>query len=113
MSALAVRLIEEGLRMHEHPAICFRDGPAGRRAVLIGGPDVIDVVSALTGGDIPIKERRTRVAEMMCLRESLIDAALAYYAEYTSEIDTVIAVRQEAADKHQRLWERQHTLLAQ
>ena len=113
MSALAVRMIEEGLRMQEHPAICFRDGPAGRRAVLIGGPDVIDVVSALTGGDVPVEQRRTRVAEMMCLRESLIDAALAYYAEHTSEIDAGIASRREAADKHQMLWERQHTLLAQ
>ena len=112
MSSLAVRLIEEGLRMQEHPAICFRGGPAGRRAVLIGGPDVVDVVSALAGGDVPVDQRRTRVAEMMCLRESLVDAALAYYAEHTAEIDNEVAAREEAANKHQELWARQHALLA-
>ncbi|MDE0604070.1 MAG: CopG family transcriptional regulator [bacterium] len=112
MSSLAARLIEEGLRMEEHPAICFRDGPAGRRAVLVGGPEVADVVSALVGGDVPVEERRARVAEMMCLRESLVDAALAYYAEHTAEIDAEIAAQEEVTEKYQALWERQQTLLA-
>ena len=112
MSALAARLIEEGLRMQEHPAVCFRDGPAGRRAVLMGGPDVVEVVSALVGGDVPVEQRRSRVAEMMCLRESLVDAALAYYAAHTAEIDAEIDAREEAAKRHQELWERQHALLA-
>ena len=113
MSSLAARLIEEGLRMEEHPAICFRDGPAGRRAVLVGGPEVADVVTALIGGDVPVEERRARVAEMMCLRESLVDAALAYYAEHTAEIDAEIAAQEEATKRYQALWERQRTLLAQ
>ncbi|MYH72388.1 MAG: CopG family transcriptional regulator [Acidimicrobiia bacterium] len=112
MSSLAARLIEEGLRMEEHPAICFRDGPAGRRAVLVGGPEVADVVSALVGGDVPVEERRARVAEMMCLRESLVDAALAYYAEHTAEMDAEIAAQEEVTEKYQALWERQQTLLA-
>lgn len=112
MSALAARLIKEGLRMDAHPAVCFRDGPAGRRAVLIGGPEVADVVSALIGGNVPVEQRRARVAEMMCLRESQVDAALAYYAEHTSEIDDDITARQEAADKHEQLWMRQQELLA-
>ena len=113
MSSLAARLIEEGLRMEEHPAICFRDGPAGRRAVLVGGPEVADVVSALIGGDVPVEQRRARVAEMMCLRESLVDAALAYYAEHTDEIDAWITAQEEATEKYQALWERQRALLAQ
>lgn len=112
MSSLAARLIEEGLRMEEHPAICFRDGPAGRRAVLVGGPEVADVVSALIGGDVPVEKRRARVAEMMCLRESLVDATLAYYAEHTAEIDAEIAAQEEATKKYQALWERQQALLA-
>ena len=103
----------EGLRMKDHPAICFRDGPAGRRAVLIGGPEVADMVSALIGGDVPVEERRARVAEMMCLQESLVAAALAYYAEHTSEIDDQITARHEAADRYEQLWMRQQELLAQ
>ena len=112
MSSFALRLIEEGLRMREHPAICFRDGPTGRRAVLIGGPEVVDVVTAMTGGDVAVAERRSRVAEMLCLRESVVDAALAYYAEHPAEIDAQIAARRTAADRHREIWERQQVLLA-
>src|SRR6266487_5136826 len=34
MSSAANRLVDEGLRMSEHPGIVFRDGPTGRRAGL-------------------------------------------------------------------------------
>src|SRR5260370_11736859 len=33
---LAQRYVEEGLRMDEHPLVRFADGPAGRRARLLG-----------------------------------------------------------------------------
>ncbi|HJQ42001.1 MAG TPA: hypothetical protein VJ831_02855, partial [Jatrophihabitantaceae bacterium] len=45
-SSAANRFVDEGLRMEEHPGVVFRDGPTGRRAVLIGGPDVRDVIRA-------------------------------------------------------------------
>jgi len=42
-TGLAERYVEEGLRMDEHPGIGFADGPAGRRAVVLGsGLDVGD-----------------------------------------------------------------------
>jgi hypothetical protein len=47
LSRLAQRYIEEGLRTDDHPGIVFRDGPAGRRAGLVGGPDVWEVIGAL------------------------------------------------------------------
>ena len=50
-SAVAKQLLEEGLRMEQHPGIVFRSGPGGRRAGLIGGPDVWEVVGALRGAD--------------------------------------------------------------
>ena len=43
---LAQRYIGEGMRLDRHPGIIFRDGPAGRRAVVIGGPDVWEVIAA-------------------------------------------------------------------
>jgi hypothetical protein len=39
-SGLVVRLVDEGIRMAEHPGVVFRDGPTGRRAGLAAGPDV-------------------------------------------------------------------------
>src|SRR2546429_9613749 len=46
-SGLAQRLVDEGLRMAEHPGIVFKDGPSGRRAALAFGPDVWEVVKFL------------------------------------------------------------------
>src|SRR5579859_436800 len=38
------RYAEEGARRDEHPLITFRDGPTGRRAGVLGGPDVWELV---------------------------------------------------------------------
>ena len=38
VSTLAEKFIDEGLRMEAHPAVVFREGPTGRRAVLAGRP---------------------------------------------------------------------------
>ena len=46
-SSVAARLVDEGLRMEEHPGVIFRNGPMGRRATLVGGPDVWEVIRAL------------------------------------------------------------------
>src|ERR1039457_4808289 len=47
LSAAANLLVDEGLRLTEHPGIAFRDGPTGRRAALAAGPDVWEVVRAV------------------------------------------------------------------
>src|ERR1700737_2084300 len=47
LSAAANLLVDEGLRMAEHPGVVFRDGPTGRRAGLVGGPDVWEVIRAV------------------------------------------------------------------
>src|SRR5918994_6175921 len=47
MSSTANRLVDEGLRMVDHPNIVFRDGPTGRRAGLVGGPDAWEIIRAV------------------------------------------------------------------
>src|SRR6478609_4613692 len=45
---LAQRYVEEGLRMDEHPLIRFADGPAGRRARLVGtGKDIWEIIATV------------------------------------------------------------------
>ncbi len=46
LSSAANRLVDEALRMGEHPGIMFRPGPTGRRAGLTAGPDVWEIVRA-------------------------------------------------------------------
>lgn len=79
------RYAEEGARRDEHPLITFRDGPTGRRAGLIGGPDVWEValwIEDLGAEGDPIA---TLIAES-ALTRAQIDAALQYRAAYSDEV---------------------------
>lgn len=111
-SALAEELMDEGLRMRRHPLIVFRDGATGRRATLVGGPDVWEVVAGLVGGDVSPDERVQRAVEVFGLRREQVDAVLAYYADFTDEIDAQVEANVAAADEAEALWRRQHDLLA-
>ncbi|MDK1010681.1 MAG: CopG family transcriptional regulator [Actinomycetota bacterium] len=111
VSTLAERLIDEGLRMEAHPMVLFRDGPAGRRPMLVGGPEVADVIGTIVGGDVPVPQRRSRAAELLGVADVLVDAAMAYYADYTDEIDADLQRRRELADEAEAAWRRQQELL--
>jgi hypothetical protein len=111
-SALAEELIEEGLRTRRHPLIVFRDGPSGRRAGLIGGPDVREVIGGLVGGDIPAEARIERAVDVFGLTSQQVNAALDYYADFNGEIDGEIAANLAAADKAEAAWRRRRGLLA-
>jgi hypothetical protein len=83
------RYAEEGTRRDEHPLVTFRDGPAGRRAGLVGGPDVWEV--AMWVDDLAAQGETAGVlAAEMGLPQSLIDAALQYRAAYPDEISARI-----------------------
>ena len=112
ISTLAEQLIDVGLRMAVHPGVWFPEGPTGRRAALVGGPEVADVIGALVGGDVPASERRARTAELLAIPLRLVDTALAYYSEFTDEIDEQLRVRADMADRLEAAWHRQNELLA-
>jgi hypothetical protein len=111
VSTLAERLIDEGLRTEAHPLVIIRGGPSGRRAVLVGGPEVADVIGAIVGGDVLVDERRTRAVELLNINIALVDAALAYYAEFTDEIDALLADQGREADRAEAAWRRQRAML--
>jgi hypothetical protein len=111
LSALAERFIDEGLRSEAHPMVMFRAGAVGRRPLLVGGPEVADVIGAIVGGDVPAGERRSRAAELLSVSEAQVDAALAYYADFTDEIDRLLSERAQRADEAEVAWRRQRELL--
>jgi hypothetical protein len=79
------RYAEEGTRRDEHPLITFRDGPTGRRAGLVGGPDVWEValwLDDLTGETDP----SAVLAAESGLARAQVDAALRYRVAYPDEI---------------------------
>jgi hypothetical protein len=84
--------------MDEHPLVRFSDGPAGRRARLVGtGKDIWEIIAVVRDNDGDPAEA-ARYLEMPL---GLVQAAIAYYGAYTSEIDQLIELNeQESADAH-------------
>lgn len=111
-SALAEELIDEGLRQRRHPLVTFRSGPAGRRAALVGGPDVWEVIGGVIGGDVEPDDRVGRAAATFGLTVTQVEAALGYYAEFTAEVDEALAENRRAADEAEQQWRRRRDLLA-
>lgn len=95
---LAQRYVEEGLRMDEHPLIRFSDGPAGRRARLVGtGKDIWEIIAVVKDNNGDAAE----AARYLEIPLGLVQAAISYYGTYTAEIDQLIDLNeQEAAEAH-------------
>lgn len=94
--------------MDEHPGIGFVDGPAGRRAVLVGtGLDVWDAI-------ITVKQNRGSVsaaARYHEIAESRIREAVRYYAAFPDEIDEWLARQEEAAEREAAAARRERAIL--
>jgi len=84
--------------MDEFPGITFRTGPTGRRAGLIGGPDVWEIVrdvqgAARSGAEDPIDV----VTRATGIDRSKIELAARYYASHPEDIDDRIQMNEEAS----------------
>lgn len=95
--------------MDEHPGITFRPGPAGRRAGLVGGPDVWEVIGALQASreaeeELADETLVSATAEATGQPEHRVRIAVRYYAAYRDEIDEWITANQAAADAAEALW---------
>jgi len=112
VSAVAQRLLEEGVRMAGHPGVVFRSGPAGRRAGLAGGPDVAEVIGFLKGLHAKGEAAERETARSLRLPERLVRVAVDYCAEFTTDIDREIEGREREAAQARERWERQQQLLA-
>jgi hypothetical protein len=116
LSSATSRLVDEALRAHEHPLITFKDGPAGRRARVVSGPDVWEVIGAvrsvreaepeLTGDDVLAVVAETSGAPVPFLR-----AALAYWGDYPEEVEAFLDRARAESAQAQAAWERQQELL--
>src|SRR5215475_14042617 len=103
LSSAANRLVDEGLRMSEHPGIVFRPGPTGRRASLAAGPDVWEIVRAVRSA----KEAETGLSgdELLELVSGntgvhigSLHTAIKYWASYPTEVDAEIAAADAAEE---------------
>jgi hypothetical protein len=117
LSSAANRLVDEALRMGEHPGIMFRPGPTGRRAALAGGPDVWEVIRAVKSARAAEPELAddgllSLVADNTGTPLRLVRVAVRYWASYSDEIDTEITAADVAENAAELAWHREHQLLA-
>jgi uncharacterized protein (DUF433 family) len=84
--------------MDEHQLIGFTDGPAGRRARLVGtGKDVWEVIAMVRDNDGDASE----TASYLEIPLGLVQAAITHYGAYQDDIDQWIEINdQEAAEAH-------------
>lgn len=92
------RYAEEGARRDEHPLITFRDGATGRRAGLVGGPDVWEVVMWIEDAGASDADPAAMVVDEGLVTRPQVDAALRYRASYRDEVEARIELhRRETA----------------
>jgi hypothetical protein len=115
-SAVAARYVDEGLRMDDHPGILFREGPAGRRATVVGGPDVWEVardVRAARAAEPDLSD--VALLEMIegntGVPARMMQIALTYWAAYPDDVDALVAEGQRAASEAALASERTRQLL--
>jgi hypothetical protein len=116
LSSATSRLVDEALRAREHPLITFKDGPAGRRARVVGGPDVWEIIGAVRSvreaePEIASDEVLAVVAETSGVPMPFVRAALAYWSDYPEEVDAFLDRARAEAGQAQAAWERQQELL--
>jgi hypothetical protein len=112
-SSAANRLVDEALRMSEHPGIVFRPGPTGRRAALAAGPDVWEIIRAVKSARAAEPELADDglldlIADNTGARMRLVRAAVRYWASYPGEIDAEIAAADTAEEVAEQAWRREH-----
>jgi hypothetical protein len=108
---LAQRYIGEGMRLDRHPGVFFRDGPAGRRAVVVGGPDVWEVIAAARGAPERGEELVQALAQRTGVTVEKIRVAVRYYGEYPDEVDRFITANEEEAEQLERAVANEQRLL--
>src|SRR5262252_7355355 len=103
-SGLAQRLVDEGLRMAEHPGVLFKDGPSGRRAALAFGPDVWEVVKFLREIDERGPDAVAAAIDVLRLSEAQVRIAMHYYSAYPDEIEDEISQADEESRAAEAAW---------
>ena len=110
VSALVAELLDEGLRVRRFPGVVFREGPAGRRAGLVGGPDVWEVIRDVAAAPGRGEAKIRRVAAAAQLSAAQVRLAVDYDAAFPAEVDARLAAEDRAAAQLRELVARRERL---
>ena len=95
----SLTILDEGLKTRRFPGIVYRDGPTGRRAAVVGGPDVWEIIRVLK--QMPGKDERRvpALADELELSPPHIRLAIDFYGTDPSEVDDRIPADDLAAEQ--------------
>ena len=105
-------LLDEGLKTRRFPGIVHREGPTGRRAAVMGGPDVWEVVRDLARVPGRGMDRVETLATETGLAAASILLAADFYAAFPEEIDALIVADARAAEAVREQVDRREQLLS-
>jgi len=109
-ATVIVGAVREWLRMQTHPGIVFVTTIDGeRRAALAVGPQVWTVAESWRQHEANVRTPAV-VADALGLAVVDVETALAYWAEFRDEIDSLISRHHAAQDDALAAWERRRAL---
>ncbi len=112
VTSLVASLLDEGINTRRFPGVVYRNGPTGRRAGLVAGPDIWEVIRSVRAAGGRGDKRLRAVAESTGLALSQVRLAVDFYAAHPDEIDRRIEADERAADRIRELIDRREHLLS-
>ena len=112
VTSLVSSLLDEGLKSRRFPGVVYRPGPTGRRAALVGGPDVWEVIRDLQRAPGRGMERVECLTRELGISVSLVTLATDFYCAFPEEIDARIEADERVAEQVRRHAERREALLS-
>ena len=112
VTSLVSSLLDEGLKSRRFPGVVYRPGPTGRRAALVGGPDVWEVIRDLQRVPGRGMERVECLARELGISVSLVTLATDFYCAFPEAIDARIEADERVAEQVRRQAERREALLS-
>ena len=108
-NALADQLLSEAVRTDRHPLVRFRAGAAGRRRPALTGTRlyVHDVMGTVRASDGSVED----AAAYLDVSPALVHAAVAYYADFSDEVETDIEAAAAIASEERARYEAQQRAL--
>ncbi len=112
VTSLVAMLLNEGINTRRFPGIIYRDGPTGRRAGLVAGPDVWEVIRTVSASKGRGEKRLRAAADTAGLLISQVRLAVDFYVAHPTEIDERIEADDREAERVRQLITRRERLLS-
>jgi hypothetical protein len=111
-TTLVTSILDEGLKTRRFPGITYRDGPTGRRAAMVAGPDVWEIVRSLKGLRGRDDRRVRQLAGELELSPAMVRLAIDFYTAFPDEIEARITADELAAAQLRQRIDRRERLLS-